>query len=321
MASVIRTLAESAPYRIDVLVTWAPDDSIPQRLRRAAVALYCVLARRTAPVVHVHLSERGSFVREGALVLAGRLARRRVAVTLHGATFGSWVGRASNRWLARRVLRAANIVFTLHDDDSELVRELAPGVRVQRVPNPVRARDGSPDEPVEGGTDVLFLGELSQRKGIDVLLKAWQQADLPAGARLLLAGPDAGPLGPIPEGVVRLGSVDAAAARRLVADAAFVVLPSRAEALPMTLLEAMSEARPFVGSRVAGIPALAASGGGITVGVGDVDELAGAISALLADEPRRRRMGQAAHEWYVANASPAAVHEALARGYRDTLPS
>src|ERR1700675_4323381 len=88
MGSVIRVLSEHriGGDLIEVHPTWAGRSKVSTLLLTASAALTIARMPRDA-IVHVHLSERGSFIREGALVcLAG--ARGVCTVpTIHGADF------------------------------------------------------------------------------------------------------------------------------------------------------------------------------------------------------------------------------------------
>jgi glycosyltransferase involved in cell wall biosynthesis len=83
----------------------------------------------------------------------------------------------------------------------------------------------------------------------------------------------------------------------------------------MVLLEAMADGVPFVASTVAGIPRLAADGGGLLVAPEDADGLTDALVRVLSDADLRRRAGAAGRAWWAANSDPAAVHSALQDGY------
>ena len=71
------------------------------------------------------------------------------------------------------------------------------------------------------------------------------------------------------------------------------VLPSLNEGMGRVLVEAMSAGLPIVASRVGGIPDLVKHGeNGLLVPPADAGALERAISDLLSDKPRRKRMGE-----------------------------
>jgi glycosyltransferase involved in cell wall biosynthesis len=73
--------------------------------------------------------------------------------------------------------------------------------------------------------------------------------------------------------------------------------PARADTFPTSVLEAMACGRAVVASAVGGIPEQVAEGEtGLLTPVGDAREMAEAILALLADDERRRAMGERAAE-------------------------
>ncbi len=75
------------------------------------------------------------------------------------------------------------------------------------------------------------------------------------------------------------------------------VMSSVTEGLGTSLLDAMGAARPIVATRAGGIPEVVEDGvTGLLVPPGDARALASAILALLGDEGRRRRMGEAGLE-------------------------
>ena len=81
---------------------------------------------------------------------------------------------------------------------------------------------------------------------------------------------------------------------KIYGDLDVVVLSSRNEGLPVSLIEAMAAARPVVATRVGGVPDLVEDGvTGLLVPSGEPEALAEAIVALLGDPERRRAMGEA----------------------------
>ncbi len=142
---------------------------------------------------------------------------------------------------------------------------------------------------------------LREEKRIDVLINAAPQilARFP-DAHFLIAGDGtcreslvalAGQLG-ITDRVTFLGHRDDVPA--VLAQADMFVLPSRSEALPNSVIEAMASGLPVVASRVGGIPELVDDGKtGYLVPPGDPNALADALARLLEDPRRSAELGRA----------------------------
>lgn len=183
--------------------------------------------------------------------------------------------------------------------DAAKVRIVPNGFHAERFrPTPsgavFRARFGLGDAPV-----VLFAGRLASNKGLQHLVSAFARvAKARPDARLVLAGEDQGwrarleAMTSLP--LVFTGHLPDAEYRSALAGADVLVLPSEWEAFGIVLAEAMACGTPVVATRVGGAPDVVQGGvTGLLVEYGDVEGLARALGALLADEPMRRRMGAA----------------------------
>ncbi len=297
MATVIRVLTEHQVGGdvVDSHPTWTPRSPLVSAWLAAASAR-ALQQMPAGEVAHVHLSERGSFLREGSLVT---LAHRRGLVTvatIHGASLMPFARRYP--WLLSAVLRRADLVICMDQEVLELVRRSAPRVHCEIVPNPVFIDSDflSADETDEL---VVFAGEIGLRKGADVLCRAWQLvAQRRPKARCLMVGPAGDFNPPDAERLEVRAPVDAIEMRKLLCSARVVTLPSRAEGMPMVLTEAMSLGRPFVSTPVGGIPELA-GGGGMLVPVDDELALADRLTELLADSNLARRIGESGRRFCV----------------------
>jgi glycosyltransferase involved in cell wall biosynthesis len=93
---------------------------------------------------------------------------------------------------------------------------------------------------------VLYVGRLDEPKGADRLLEAWALSG--SERRLVVAGE--GPLGDrvrAAPGVLALGQVSPEEVSRAMADAAYVVVPSRVfEGYPLVVAEAFARGRPVL---------------------------------------------------------------------------
>lgn len=108
-----------------------------------------------------------------------------------------------------------------------------------------------------GSGVVLYVGRLSEEKGIQVLLDAWHDAR-PDGLKLVVVGD--GPLrrhleASAPVGVRFVGRMEPDQVRQLMLAARGLVLPSVCyEGQPVVLLEALASGLPVVISEIGGIP-------------------------------------------------------------------
>ena len=292
---------------------WAPLRSA----RCAAVLLALRLSRRSAAVV-VHLSSGGSFVREGGLAALARVLRLPVAVQLHGSDFAVF----ARDWprLVSVVLRTVDRVYVLTEETATIARAAVGPSRTGRV---VKVINGVVVPEVVPGKDpvVVFAGEVGARKGVDVLLDAWPVVhERHPGWQLVIAGPGRDDVvdRATPPSVTMLGAVPRAEVNRWQARAAVAVLPSRFEALPMSLLEAMARGCAVVGTPVGEVADLL-DACGVVVPVGDVDRLAAALDELAGDPATVRRLGAAARTRIADRYSETAVAAFLEREWTDLL--
>ena len=154
--------------------------------------------------------------------------------------------------------------------------------------------------PGKGSTRYgLFLGHPWHRKGIDVLVKAFDRVSakhpdytlrivglLPEKEKhrdLWAHNPQIEFLPPVmPEKVVDL-----------MAECSFFVLASRSEGMPRVLMEAMAAHKPIVASAVSGIPFYIQDGEtGLLFPNEDVDALAAALDRIMGDEAYAAKLGE-----------------------------
>lgn len=312
MASVIAMLVTQkiGAERVIAVPTWVPGSHVGSGLLTArAVALVLRLPRRTA--VHVHMSEGGSFVREAAILVAARCRHLRCVITIHGPSFADFSDRRPR--LVGAVLRLASAVTVLSDLDFAAVRRVAPSAHVEILPNPMLL-DTDAGPVAETSEIVLFAGEVGLRKGADVLQRAWETvASRRPLAECIVVGPATELRLPATERLEVRGPVDSRDVRKLIRQARVIALPSRGEALPMILTEAMAAARPFVSTPTGGTASLA--DGGLIVPVENHQALADALIELLADPERAQSLGTAGQMYCRDTMSPDAVGVSLARLY------
>lgn len=104
-----------------------------------------------------------------------------------------------------------------------------------------------------------------------------------------------------------------------LAAADFYVHPSHKEALPMSIIEAMLEGLPVVGTEVGGIPEIVNSETGLLVPVGQPEALSREMARLAGDPELRRRLGEAGRKRAVDVFSAAAMARNTVAVYQEIV--
>jgi glycosyltransferase involved in cell wall biosynthesis len=235
----------------------------------------------------------------GAFALAARRASREadvvyahwlpsaIAALATGKPFavqlwGTDVAIARRRHMPTRLLlRRARVVVVASDFLAGEAWGLgARSVGVVPVPLQIPTEVAEPDEPPH----VLFVGRLSEEKGISEFLEATE------GLPRVIVGE--GPLAAlVPEAAPFVSRRELG---RYYERAAVVCAPSRREGYGMVVREAMAHGRPVVATHIGGLADAVTPETGVLVPVGDCPALRSAIQTLLSDRELRDRLGAAA---------------------------
>lgn len=275
---------------------WTPVSSV---LALARIAREIV---RGVDVVHLNTASRGSTYRNLVVALAATVCRRPYVVHLHGGGYREFMARAPG--IVRRLVLwyfagAAVVVALTPSWGRYLVAELGVSAeKLHTVPNGTYAPDDELMTTVRDGVpDFVFVGRLTDSKGVPVLLRAFAGIAEESGACLLLVGGDAdrrtrAALTSAPEGVEVVGWVDHDRVIAMMAGARAVVLPSRLENMPLTVLEAMSVGTAVVATRVGGVPEILDDRvEGLLVPPGDHVQLREALLSLCRSPEWARALG------------------------------
>jgi glycosyltransferase involved in cell wall biosynthesis len=264
---------------------------------------------RSADVVHTQDRRAGLLARPQAR------ARGAAAVhTMHGIPDEIFVevGRGGARpngasalrlaWLRHGVVgmeallaRVGDVVVPSQALADYLASHRFPRNRLHVIPNGVRIRRGVP-APLHSPLVVGTAAILEHRKGIDVLLHACSLVALPLRLEIYGEGSERARLeqlaGELGVDATFRGQVESVSEGLQELDV--FVLPSRAENLPMAILEAMAAAVPVVATRVGGIPELVEDDvTGLLVEPDDARALAGAIGRIGGSQEVASRLATA----------------------------
>jgi glycosyltransferase involved in cell wall biosynthesis len=256
----------------------------------------------TADVCHVHLG-RDLLTMPAANAIAH--AGVPYVVQTHGMIDASSrvLSGPFDRFLTRPVLRAASRVFYLTEQERKDLEGLAPdSLHFAKLLN------GVPDSPVQSAQpepetiEILFLARLQARKRPMVFVEMAKRLHqrFPQ-ARFVMAGPDEGQGQTVRDAISSSGnseflrwegSVEPDRVAERLARCSIYVLPSVNEPFPMSVLEALSLAKPVVVTDTCGVaPFIESSKAGFVVGP-DTDTLTEAVARLIEDKLLRQETGR-----------------------------
>lgn len=271
-----------------------------------AVSSYIEFSRviHDVDVVHLHMSKGASYERKRLLALCAKRAGVPYVIHLHTGEFDELFNASNDRKKeeVRSLFCSAASVIALSDYWRDfLAASVCPIEKTEVLYNAV-AMPVAPNEPC-AQQDILFLGRLDANKSPDVLLLAARGIlEKYPDIKILFGGDGdcdyyaeiANQLG-VKDRCEFLGWVPDEDKEALFARAAVYCLPSKAEGMPMALLEAMAHGIPVIATDVGGIPNVIEDGvNGFLMAVDDSESMAASLDRLLSDEGLRLSMGLAA---------------------------
>ena len=166
----------------------------------------------------------------------------------------------------------------------------------------------------------LFVGRISQEKGLITLVKAWRDLNVPI--RIAGTGPLENMLTVLNHNSVTvLGMVDQNSVHVEMNRAAFLVMPSEwYEGFPMVLVEAFSQGLPVVASRLGGMAEIVENGvTGLHFEAGNSKDLAEKVQWMHDHPDECRQMGNNARKVYLEKYTPEKNYEMLMDIYQQAI--
>jgi len=251
--------------------------------------------------VHINMAERLSVLRKGLILVFCRLLGIPTLLHLHAAQFPQFYHALPVlfRSVIRQLFNMPEVCIVLGESAKQFIHHelLVPLDRIEivinGVPPPIIARRKIDKAERQ---QILFLGNLSERKGVSDLLNAIAIAKLnPDDVSVNLAGGGdiekykilAATLG-LNSLVCFKGWADQQIASALIAHADILILPSYDEGLPLVILEAMANGVAVICTPVGEIPNfLTNKKNACFVKPGDVNGIANAIREILENKAVR----------------------------------
>lgn len=216
------------------------------------------------------------------------------------------LGRPISKWFLKKWFRKLDGKIAVSKPAMEFAHRHFPGY-YNIIPNGVDLDHFSPDvAPIDefddGKLNILFVGRLEKRKGLNYLLEAFVRVkqEVP-DSRLIVVGPGTRLRRKYEKQVAKSGLEDVA----FIGFAPYQDLPryyktadvfctpaTGSESFGIILLEAMAVAKPIVASNIEGYASVISDGvDGMLVPPKDSQSLARALVTLLTDQSLRQEMG------------------------------
>jgi glycosyltransferase involved in cell wall biosynthesis len=240
-------------------------------------------------VIHAHSSIPGGY----AAALLAKATAIPMLLTEHSWPSTLHLERAVERAFARRAMQAASVRTAVSEPLAKAYRELG-GLDVEVVPNVVDTEFFSPPArqvtrtPGEG--HFVLVGRLEpHHKGVDIAVEAAALLPRERAWVMTIAGDgrersaleqlaSARGLG---DRVQFAGFLDRAGIRQLLANADFLLAPSRWETFGVVAVEALAMGVPVIASNTGGLTSIVSKTTGVLVEPGNIESLRAAMQAAL----------------------------------------
>lgn len=264
---------------------------------KSLIHIFFEIIIKQPDVLHLHMSDKGSFFRKYIVFKLSRLFRKRVILHMHGGNFDKFYETSSKLIQVRmkEMLSKSDKVIALGGNWEKKIIEIETSSTVKILPNSVAIPDLNLQRKDGGTFTILFLAVMNEGKGILDLIKA----SVPVISRATERGKElifeiAGD-GPQLEAAKQLtaaygierffhfhGWVEERKKQELLQKTDLFVLPSYFEALPMSILEAISYGIPVLSTDVGSIDEAVKGGfNGYLIPPGDLPMLTDRIERLI----------------------------------------
>lgn len=257
-------------------------------------------------VAHIHMGGGNSFYRERLFAQNCLDAGVPTVLHLHDGLFKLfWEKRASKstQQQVSKIFESVSALIVLSVEIKEFILEnVSRNINVVYLPNGIEVPEVAM-KPKERGS-ILFFGHFDDNKNADILVRSMAAVRdrFPEAVAYFCADGDiqkhnnlVDNLG-LSECCVHLGWLSQGEKQRILDATSIFCLPSKNEAMPVGLLEAMANELAAIVTPVGGMLDIVDDETGVFVPVGDVDALSEAICGLISDEDRRSAIASAGRE-------------------------
>jgi poly(glycerol-phosphate) alpha-glucosyltransferase len=194
----------------------------------------------------------------------------------------------------RKVFQRAAAIHCTAKNEVANVLKFSPLATIACVPNGVNL----PSVDYPKSTDqILFIGRLHPKKGVDRLMKAFAIVNNPS-LTLIIAGTGDRDYEAKIKQVIReeklsdrvkmIGFVDGEEKERLISESTFACVPSFSEGLPLVSLETMAAGTPLLITKTSNVPEVTEFDCGIELEDNEPETIAHGIRAMLGSDLKKK---------------------------------
>lgn len=254
--------------------------------------IFHLLIHPKLKIIHFHSASNGSFYRKSVLFLVAKLFKKICVIQIHGGLFLDFYYKKFNKKIVELILSRSNAVLFLSKNQKNALESQI------KLKNTFLTNNIISDRPyrkidVVDKVDLLFLGKIVKEKGVyDILdVMAKYRFEWKDKVKLTIAGEGENNILlnkimklKIQSNVNFVGWVTGKEKHQLFLNSNVFILPSYIEAMPVSILEAMSYGMPIIGTKVGGIPNLISpSENGFLINLKSHEELFSSINHYVTN--------------------------------------
>lgn len=249
---------------------------------------FTLLFYKHIKIVHIHTASYNSFRRSAWFVSLGKVMGKKVILHMHGGGFKEFY--QTNPQGITAVLNQCDCIITLSQKWQEYFRGITTCPMIEIVDNVIAPPTILNVKKNDRRTHLLFLGLITEQKGIFDLLEVLSEHKYELETKIVLHIGGNGKIDKLKEiiqyyqlnnMVIFEGWVANQKKAELFNLADAFILPSYAEGLPLSILEAFSYGLPVLTTPVGGIPEIITASNGILFHPGNKTEIYESILGLL----------------------------------------
>lgn len=228
---------------------------------KAGISLIKTLMFGDIDIVHIHIASGISFYRKSIFCLISKMFKKKYILHLHGGGFDTFYSKQKEiiKRYINFIFDKSSVILVLSDSWTDIVKKYS-DTQVKVLKNSINIPKYNNYN--DNKKNILMLGRLTTKKGIyDLLDTAELVLRKDSEVKFLVAGD--GELDKvnkiiqekgIQESFKLLGWIDEQTRDAILRETMIYILPSYYEAMPMSILEAMSYGIPIISTSVGSIP-------------------------------------------------------------------